>query len=288
VRCSSGRAAVLAVALGAAAACTSDDLVIPQPPDLTAVAAIYEMPTGTVDPQRASEVAAQAQARFGELQLDWLPRLVADALAGLRQRLTDTGLPTDPATTGVDDDDDDDDDGDDSKNPWIDAVVHLQRICRGWSEPPGAPDAAQNGTLDLTAVVQRSRLGSTVWGTATACRARVAVGSSVAVNGFLEGTVTVYLYGGVPRELADTRALVQVTGRIGTEVTIQGNAQTAATPGGTASGSFDFRVIYPQVEIRVPVADGDVIASVGLDAIEIRARNGSYRCDLPALTCHPG
>jgi hypothetical protein len=49
--------------------------------------------------------------------------------------------------------------------------------------------------------------------------------------------------------------------------------------------SFDFRVVYPQIEVRVPVADGDVIASVGLDGVVFRGANGDFSCPLTQSTC---
>jgi hypothetical protein len=251
----------VAAALVAAAACGPGDLEIPQPPvDLAPVAAVYDMPTATIDPARATEVAAQAQARLAETRFDWLPTLLAEALARLRERLQQADLATDPASAEPDDE------------PLIDAVLSVRRVCRGYADPPGPPDAAQNGTLELTAVIERGRLATAVWGTATACRARLGAGDAVVVDGYLNGTVTVYLQGGLPRETGDTRALVQVDGSLGTDQA-------------TADGSFDFRIIYPQLEFRLARPDGHVVVSVGPDALVLRASNASFVCPLPQLTC---
>src|SRR5205823_14572060 len=106
----------------------------------------YESPTGTIDVASIQQTLDAVDARLSEMHLDWLPDLVAEALMRIYQRLADADEPTDPGA------------GVQTNHVVIDAVIVLHRTCRGWNDPPGPPDAAANGTLELTAVVDHGRL----------------------------------------------------------------------------------------------------------------------------------
>jgi hypothetical protein len=250
--------------LGAAVpACGSSPLVIPQPPqDLTATAQVYETPTGTIDPAHLDQLIADAQAQAASMDLDWLPTFIIDALTRVRARLDDAGLPLDPAITHK------------KNRPVLEAVAVVQHTCSGW---PGvtapAADSGQND-IDLTAVVQNTELQRAIWGSATSCHAVVQPTAGVSVNGFIDGTVSLLAQGPLPATDAAAQVLVAVSGQIGTENNI-------------ATASFDFRIVGTQVEFRHPVADGDVIVSVGPQGFSVRGSNGSYACDTVTLVCSP-
>jgi hypothetical protein len=260
----------LACVAAALAGCGPDPLPLPPAPDLNALVTKYQAPTGTIDPQNLGQVMAAGQARLGQLQLDWLPDLLAQLMTQLRAQLDDSGVPNDPSAAP------------NLGHPGIDATISLTRTCPGWDDPPGAANAQENGTLSLTAVIQNRTFRRTLAGAATSCRARIQPTNQIAVatggdlKGFVDGSIAIYFYGPVPKTVAETHALVQISGQVGT------------MSGGNASGEFDFVIDYPHVEVSLDRPDGNVILEVGLDGVTIRAANATYQCDAALQTCGPG
>lgn len=258
--------AVSAVAL---TGCGPGPLPLPPGPDLDALVAKYQAPTGTIDPQQLNDVIAAAQVRLGQLHLDWLPDLLAESMTRLRARLDANGVPSDPSATP------------DLDHPGIDATIRLTQICRGWDDPPGVANAGENGTLSLTAVIENSTFRRALVAAAESCHGRIQptnqieIASSADLKVFVAGSLGIYFYAPVPRTVAETHALVQLSGQVGTMT------------GGNVSGEFDFVIDYPHVEVSIDRADGNVILEVGLDGVTIRASNATYRCDAALQTCGP-
>jgi hypothetical protein len=262
---------VLGAAL-AAAACAPSAIALPDSPNVAqvdAVGAIYVMPTGTIDVANIQATLAAANARLADLHLDWLPELMAEALARLAQRLSDAGQTTDPDAGAAKD------------HVVIDAVLDMKRVCRGWSDPAGAPDEATNGSTQLTAVVERSQLRHDVWGAATACHTRleptadssaITVTPSPSINLSIDGSLDIRLYGPLPRSVGDAKFLLLFNGRLGTDAR-------------TADGMFDFRVLDGHFDFRLAVSDGDIIVEVGTTSLSLRGSNATFTCDLASLSC---
>jgi hypothetical protein len=262
--------ALAAVGLG----CGPSTVTLPTPPmeaETAALVMTYQMPTGNLSTSNIDQVRADAQARLGELHLDWLPDLLSQALAQLRTRLDGAGLSDDPATTP------------DSRKGQLTAVASITRICAGWSDPPGPPDQAANGSLEVTAIVDTGKLNPEIWGTATSCLARfppagstgaiaVASATSAVVKATLDGTLILYSLGPLPQNAADAQLLVVFSGSIGVGDHV-------------GSASFDFEISKSQVKFRVPVASGgDAIVTVGT-TLGIQGANVGFSCDLTRLTC---
>jgi hypothetical protein len=237
--------------------------------ETAALVMTYQMPTATLDTGNIDQVFSDAQTLLTELHLDWLPDLLSQALSALRARVGAAGLPDDPA-----------------KNPnrargQLTAVATVTRICAGWSDPPGPPDASANGSVEVTAIVDTGQLNSEIWGTATSCLARfppagstgaVATDTSTVVNATLNGTLILYLLGPLPTNASDAQILVTFSGSIGVGDKV-------------GSASFDFEISKSTVKFRVPVASGgDAIATVGT-TIGIQGANAGFSCDLTTLTC---
>jgi hypothetical protein len=213
------------------AACGTSDLDVPQPPqDLTATAQVYTAPTGTVDPAQVQQIVADAQARVASSRLDTVAPVVRDALAGLRRRLDASNLPSDPAETPK------------RRHPDLRAVITAHRACEG------------GGSIDLTLVIENSRLQRAIWGTANAC-------------GPLNGSVSLFLQRALPEQAQDAAALVMLSGSEGV--------------------AGDFAVQGQAVAVRRAVADGEVIVAVGTDGVSVRGQNGTVTCALTATSCGP-
>ena len=261
------------MALGAVAfGCGPDTVTLPTPPMQAETAALvmtYQMPTGNLDTSNIDQVRSDAQARLDQLNLDWLPDLLSDALTRLRTRLDDGGLPDNPESTP------------DTRRGQLTAVVTVTRICAGWSDPPGPPDQAANGSVDVTAIVDTGKLNPEIWGTATSCLARfppagstgaVASNTSTVVNATLNGTLILYSLGPLPQNTSDAQLLVTFGGSIGVGDKV-------------GSASFDFEISKRQVKFRLPVASGgDAIVTVGT-TLGIEGANAGFSCDLTTLTC---
>jgi predicted small lipoprotein YifL len=259
----------LACVAAALAGCGPGPLPLPPGPDVNALVAKYQAPTGTIDPQNIGAVMAAGQMRINQLQLDWLPDLLAQLMTRLRERLDDNGVPNDPGAAP------------NLNHPGIDATIRVTQICRGWDDPPGAANAQENGTLSMTAVIENRTLRRALVGAATTCRGRIQptnqieVAPSTDLKVFLDGSLGIYFNGPVPKTVADTQALVQINGQVGTMA------------GGNASGEFDFVIDYPHVAVSLDRPDGNVILEVGLDGITIRAANATYQCDASLQLCGP-
>jgi len=245
-------------------ACGDKTLDVPQPPqDLTALADAYAMPTGTIDPTQLQQTVSDAKAQFAASHFDALATLIADMLVGVRERFDDSEFPVDPLSTR------------EKNRPTLQAVVTAQHTCKGWSTPVGPPDATQNGNLELTAVIDDTQLERAIWGTASSCRQRVLTVGTLGVNAFLSGMVSTFLQGPLPADDQQARALVLITGQLGTDSDV-------------VSGTFDFQIVGTSVEFRHPVADGFVIVSVSPQAVSVRGNNGSFTCEADGLSCAAG
>jgi hypothetical protein len=206
-----GALALATAALG----CGPGTVTLPTPPMATETAALvmtYQMPTAMLDTSNANQDLSDAQARLNELHLDWLPGLLEDALTRLRSRLDAAGVPDDPSSAP------------DRSKGQLTAVATSTRICTGWSDPAGPPDAAANGSVEVTAIVDTGKLNPEVWGTATSCLERfppagstgtVASATSTVVNATLNGTLILYLLGPLPANPSDAQVLVIFDGSIG-------------------------------------------------------------------------
>ena len=262
-----------AIALGAVAlGCGPGTVTLPTPPmeaETAALVMTYQMPTGNLDTSNIDQVQSDAQTRLAELNLDWLPDLLSDALSRLRSRLDASGLPDDPASTP------------DPRRGQLTAVVNVTRICAGWSDPSGPPDQAANGSVEVTAIADTGKLNPEIWGTATSCLARfppagstgaVASATSTVVNATLSGTLILYSLGPLPSDPSDAQLLVVFSGSLGVADQV-------------GSASFDFQISKSQVKFRVPVASGgDAIVTVGT-TLGIQGANADFSCDLTTLTC---
>jgi hypothetical protein len=256
------RAAVFAAALCVGAlACGAPPLNLPQPPqDLTALAASYQSPTGTVNTANLQQIVSNAQAQVASSNLTWLPTEVANLLTRVWLRFDENGYPTDPSVQH------------EEHRAFLKAAVDANRTCAGWAVPAGPADPAANGSIVLTATVNNTELQRNIWGTATSCQDRVQATNNVAVNGFLSASVGMLLQGPLPKTDADTQALVAIQGQVGTQ-------------GNVADVSLDFVIVGNQVEIKQQVADGYVIVTVGPQSIGVRGANGSFACSLATGTC---
>jgi hypothetical protein len=240
-------------------------LQIPTPPmqaETQAIAAEYEMPTGSVDITRVQVVLDAINAKLPNLDLGWLPNFASDLLSSFNERLQQSGLPDNPDASV------------ETYHFILSAVVDVHRICEGFANPPGPVDPA-NGAIDATAVVESGRLQPEVWGVPTGCKVNLLVlgGPTLSGNATLDGTLIIYLLGPLPTSVSNARFLFTFDGQIGI-----GDQ--------TASSSIDFRVFDGRLDFRVPVADGDVVVETGTgSSVTLLASNGTFVCDLTALSC---
>ncbi len=244
-------------------ACVSK-LDIPTPPmeaETQAIAASYDMPTGTVDINNVQSLLGLVNTTLPNLSLDWLPNYAEQLLENINDRIEGSGLPDNPDAEM------------ETHHFVISAVVTVTRICPGWADPPGPVDA-QNGNTMVTAVVQNGRLNPEVWGLATGCKQNLTVlNGALTGNATLDGTIVLYLLGPLPSNVNNARFLFTFNGQL-------------AVGNQTANPSIDFRVFDGLLGFRVPVTDGEIVAELGTGStVTLRASNGTFLCDLTALTC---
>jgi hypothetical protein len=259
---------LLCCALGATLAACSDAAELPEPPASEATDAIlaeYESPSGTVDEAELNDTLERVRLRLDELDIAYLPKLIVELLTALGRRLDSSSLPDDPNEPA------------DPDRPIITAVVELERVCHGWTDPAGPPAAEENGSADITATFQKSKLDARLWGTATACRERLTLDDAGVtlppIHLFLDGTLIVHLYGPLPRSSEEAAFWVGFSGALGRESSVREGVM------------FDFRVIERRLEFRHPVADGNIIIGVGPTSVGMRSADSSFQCDLATEVC---
>ena len=122
------RFAIVSLAVAALTTCVSK-LDIPTPPmqaETQAIAADYEMPSGSVEHRPWSRwCSARSNAKLPNLELDWLPNLASNLLSSLDERLQQSGLPDNPDASI------------ETHHFILSAVVDVHRICDGFDNPPG-------------------------------------------------------------------------------------------------------------------------------------------------------
>ena len=242
-----------------------ENLSIPTPPmqsETQAIAASYDMPAGSLDVSNVQGTLDTINATIPNLALDWLPSYAEGLLSDLDSRIKDSGLPDNPDASR------------ETHGFVLSAVVNVNRVCMGWDDPPGPPDAVQNGTIVLTAVVQSGRLVPESWGTATACKLTLTVlNGAITGNATLDGTVILYLLGPLPTGSSDARFLLTFNG-------------TLTVGNQTLNSSIDFRVFDGVLAFRLPVTGGDIVVEVGTgSSVTLRGSNGTFLCDLKARSC---
>jgi hypothetical protein len=235
---------------------------LPEPPvEVEQLVAEYEEPSGTLNEQGAAALVTEALRRQQLVDASQLGLVVAEQLVAIRGQLEGRDLPTTPGQTAPD-------------LPELDAFVRLRRICRGWEDDGAPPDQGLNGFIELTAVVEQGRLTPVLWGPAERCRTRVPLPGEreLTWNAYLDGDLWVRPIGSLPRDVTEADFLLGFQGTVGGE-RLRGTV------------NFDLRFAYPQIELRLPVADGNVIASVGLEGVSLRARNGQFACSVEPPAC---
>jgi hypothetical protein len=258
-----------ATAIAALSACTLSGCIAkldtPVPPmqvETEAIAASYDNPIGSVDISNVGETLGAVNVVVPSLFLDWLPDFAAGLLTSFDERIQGSGLPTNPDASV------------EFHHFTLSAVVDLQRICAGWDSPPGPPNAAANGTIDATAIVENGRLDAEVWGTAIACKIDLtSLNGALSGNGTLDGALILLLLGPLPTSVSNARFLFTFSGKI-------------AIANQMLNSSIDFRIFDGRLDLRVPVSNGDIVAELGSgSSVTLRGSNGTFLCDLTALSC---
>jgi hypothetical protein len=228
---------------------------------VAAVAETYDNPSGVIDVARLDAVTQLARARIDELQLDVLAEGLSSALSGLRDRFDASSIPADP------------DAREDEDRAGIDAVVRLNRTCRGFHAGPSAPDPAANGSLLLTAVVDDSKLARQLWGEFSSCQMSMQRSEARPIDLVADGTLILQLEGPLSATATEAAFLTRFTGELD-------------RPGQLSAHDFDFRVIQGAVEFRIAAGGGgDIIVGIDRGYLTLRGANGTFTCDLATLSC---
>ncbi len=244
------------------------DIDKPTPPDMSALMAIYEAPTGTFD-QDSALVAADAAhdiaQQIAELGID-------QALQGTVLEAVDAKLNGETTTQGsIGTHRDYQTDGE--------GYLLVTRICNGWGAEP-MPDP-MNGDLRLTVGFTEQGVDAVVWGKATSCQ--YAQGSHRILLHGLDGAAA----GELRLSFGSPVAFDQVAAR-----PMLLDLDIAAELDGTETlADFDFRIdpLTGTLELRVAVADGDIIVSASTSLLTgVRAKNGNFGCNESTRTCMAG
>jgi hypothetical protein len=226
-------------------------LDLPEPPAVAHLEARYDAPTAVLSAANAEAVVRDFVDRRDELaELDDFSTIVR-ALVRFDEEVTtrSEGDATLVEVKGV--------------PIRADAVITITGDCPGWRDEPPVVDA-----LELTVVVERSRLTPIAWGTVEGCRFELSRGELSA-----RVQLSAELVGYVPTLLSeDEGPRIIYLGYALTELAIN----DAALP----ARSGDFRRVGTRLELLLPVPGGTVVAYAAHDgsAIGVRAANGEWTC----------
>jgi hypothetical protein len=258
--------ALLITLAGAPSACVTK-VDVPDPPNLDAIAASYDHPTGVLTTANVESTVARLVSnvsvvdRANPMATIWT---LMDTMAGA---LGDQGISTK-------------EEGDPEADIQVNALATAHLVCPGWTTD-AKPDPITNGTITLQTVVRSNRLSRVVWGDAFACKAKGGAAQSSGAMGTIvpatfDGGIRIHRFDPIATPPTQGHFLVQVLG------TLQADALTF--------NGADFRLSPGLTEIRIVLADGsgDVIGSsglTGLTSVKLRAANGDFVCDVVQRRC---
>lgn len=250
----------------ALAACKHDPpLTLPTPPDLAPIVSSYEAPAGTFDSATAKSIEAWLAANLKALVDLGLQDQVLKAVVDPVRAAASADGGTRTASVGIE------------SALEGRGTIEVDRVCNGWIEPPVADGA--NGSLALNANFHDEGIDGVVWGTARACKYKLA-GKRLMIGGRTDGTTgTVSLY------LGKERVRLDELGRLPMVLVIDGAATIDDV---RVELRVDLRFVPDQksFELRVPTPAGDVIAETSGDTLlRVRAKNGTFDCDMRARQC---
>jgi hypothetical protein len=199
------------LALVASSTGCSQEVELPDPPDMAALVQAYRAPNGKIDSQTAASFGKTMAATVESGQSSSPVEVVGEMV----HEMQDVG--GGEATTASDDAGS----GEQSvRGSRIDlsAIVRLDHTCRGWGDT--RTDDPANGTFDMTVTLDQAGMIPTVWGTLNGCRTQRA-------DNFVEldGNVRIHFGDNQPR--VGLRYLTQV----GYLIEYEGKVKT--TRGGT-------------------------------------------------------
>jgi hypothetical protein len=257
-------------------ACSSNDPVQkPEAPDMSALVQAYAAPTAPLTRESAAEVLEQVTALLAQLERLGIEEQLLDTIdTTIDEQLEQTSEPgssTQASTrehTGQ------------SRQRLESGEAYLiaTRICAGFGPEP-VPDRKANGAITLNMGLTGDSLDSVLWGAFQDCK--YLVGESevrLAGAGVTPGTYAVYVGDGVKlKDFTVSKVLLQLS--LWAEVDGEGELVEL---------DFYLDLETRDLELRVPLEDGYVIAQAGASLLGVRASNGDFVCDAEARSCDSG
>ncbi len=267
-----------ALLVGALAGCSGsrdEPLEKPKPPDMSALRAAYDAPSGVLDDALMQQVATQASDAAGRLSALAVDEQLLGAVESALAELEAENASGTQAT----------------RTSWSEAIgtrrqalaiegdgwLRATRICNGWGTEP-APDP-DNGTIVLTASFSESGPDPTLWGSANACKYRVADVEALLDSGDSAdgGDLRLWIGEGLGWRDLGTQPILF-------DLNVHAELQASPLP-----LQIDFRLdlAAERVELRIAVAGGGdvVVVMGGGEIVGVRAANGLFSCDPVNRTC---
>lgn len=162
-----GRVAWMTCVLAAVAGC--GDLELPPAPDMSALVRSYDEPDGELTTENAVDVGLRMAGTVVEAKATSPIELVGEMVNDLQA--TSEAEPDPDADPSENESESEDEAGPTLLGEKLDVagIIRLHHVCRGW-EGKVPPNEGLNGSLDLTATLDREGLIPTVWGTMNTCR----------------------------------------------------------------------------------------------------------------------
>lgn len=262
------RDALLVALAPLAAACGAQPVDKPKPPDMTALVAAYDAPSGVFDEAAVDALTAELLERAPIVE-----RLGLDvSVAGVVDQAVDAS--DDPEKESASVPGGGSEVGADESGSLLqgEGFLLITRTCDGWTSPPVA--AKENGSMMLHAGFTEAGLDPVVWGTLTECK-------------YLFDDTQVTVGGRGNDDDGDVRLHLAEKDILSNPLLFDLDAEVTLGTDPPRDVDFDFRILPGKgFELRLPATNGPVVVQVVDGTLgSIRAKNGVFTCDLAAGTC---
>jgi hypothetical protein len=263
------RTSLAVAAVMTLAACRKETIDKPPPPDMADAFQELDAPSATFDAQTIAGVKASADDAINGLVGSGLPQRLLDEA----KTLVDQGSTSQPQSTG-------------SVKPMSAASFdgagfgRVTRICDGWGADP-TPDLAANGALHVTFSFTDLTVDPVVWGTADACRLKLGPSRIFVDREAPDGPPNVRIHLGgqlAPKDIGSRPVVIALGAH-------------AQIDDADVRGDFVVRITpnTETFELAIPIGGGNVVAMIsGKDVTGIRAKNGTFSCDVAGCKASTG
>ena len=250
----------------------------PPAPDMSALIAAYEAPTAALTPETAATVLDSVNALVAQLGELALEEQLLDTVGTTVDEQAEQSAMTGETSSALGFEQGQRLGKLEQRAIKGDAYLVATRICGGFGPEP-LPDPL-NGKITLNLGLTGEAIDAVMWGKFDACKYQLA-GAEILLTGEQPGTPGNYsLYIGDDLTLGNF-ALTTVLFQLSVWAELDGEGRLLET-------DFRLNVETLELDVRIHLEQGYVIAHAGATLLAVSATNGDFGCDAEARVCSAG